>query len=389
MRITGDWLITPETQAVFAMLSEAGHTAYVVGGCVRNALLGEPVSDIDISTDARPEQVMALARAAGLQAVPTGIEHGTVTVISRRVPYEITTFRRDVETDGRRAVVAFADSLEEDAHRRDFTMNALYADASGVLRDPVGGLADLRARQVRFIDDPEARIREDYLRILRFFRFNAWYGRDKGGFDRAALAAIAGNLDGLATLSRERVGAEMVKLLSAPDPTPAVAAMEQAGVLRCILPGAVTTVLGPLVYLEDEAGLAPDPMLRLAALGGEAAAERLRLSKAQAKVLAFFRQEVGAATPAGELGYRHGADLSEKLLTLRAALLQEHIDRRAFAEMEEGAAAVFPLRAADLMPAYEGRALGDRLRFLEALWITSGFELTREELLGQGPSDAG
>ncbi|WP_283646234.1 CCA tRNA nucleotidyltransferase [Marinovum algicola] len=381
MRITGDWLITRATQAVCAMLTEAGHSAYFVGGCVRNALMGEPVADIDISTDARPERVMELARAAGLQAVPTGIDHGTVTVISHKVPHEITTYRRDVETDGRRAVVAFADSIEEDARRRDFTMNALYADASGAVRDPVGGLDDLKAHHVRFIDDPAARIREDYLRILRFFRFNAWYGRAKGGFDREALAAIADNLDGLETLSRERVGAEMIKLLSAPDPTRAVAAMDKAGVLLRILPGAVISALGPLVYVEDEAGLAPDPVLRLAALGGEDVAERLRLSKAQAKALAFFRHEVGAATPPAEIGYRHGAEQSEKLLALRAALLQEHIDRKAFAEMEEGANAVFPIRAADLMPEYEGPALGERLRLLETLWITSGFELTRDELL--------
>ncbi|WP_417523373.1 CCA tRNA nucleotidyltransferase [Marinovum sp.] len=383
MRITGDWLIAPETQAVCAMLTEAGHSAYFVGGCVRNALMGAPVSDIDISTDAHPERVMELAKAAGLNAVPTGIDHGTVTVISRRVPHEITTYRRDVETDGRRAVVAFADTIEEDARRRDFTMNALYADASGAVRDPVGGLEDLKARRVRFIDDPAERIREDYLRILRFFRFNAWYGRPKGGFDREALAAIADNLDGLESLSRERVGAEMVKLLAAPDPTRAVAAMDKAGVLLRILPGAVITALGPLVYVEDEAGIAPDPMLRLAALGGEDVAERLRLSKAQAKALEFFRHEVGAATPPAEIGYRHGAELSEKLLALRAAILQEHIDGRAFAEMEEGAAAIFPIRAADLMPDYEGPALGARLRALETLWITSGFTLTKEELLGR------
>lgn len=383
MRITGDWLITPETQAVCALLTEGGHAAYFVGGCVRNALLGEPVSDIDISTDARPERVMALARAAGLNAVPTGIDHGTVTVISRGVPHEITTYRRDVETNGRRAVVAFADSLEEDARRRDFTMNALYADPTGAVRDPVGGLEDLKARRVRFIDDPAARIREDYLRILRFFRFNAWYGRDSAGFDREALAAIADNLDGLDSLSRERVGAEMLKLLAAPDPAPAVAVMEKLGVLLRLLPGAVTTALGPLVYVEDEAGLALDPILRLAALGGEDVTEGLRLSKAQAKALDFFRREVGGATPPGEIGYRHGAERSEKLLALRAALLQEHIDREAFAAVEEGAAAVFPLRAADLMPEYQGPALGARLRLLETLWITSGFELSREELLGQ------
>ena len=239
-RVSGAWLSAPGTQAVLGMLTDAGHAAYAVGGCVRNALIGKAVEDVDIATDARPQTVMALAEAAGLKPVPTGIDHGTVTVVADGTGYEVTTFRADVETDGRHATVRFSDDVKEDARRRDFTMNALYADASGAVRDPVGGLDDLKAHHVRFIDDPAARIREDYLRILRFFRFNAWYGRAKGGFDREALAAIADNLDGLETLSRERVGAEMIKLLSAPDPTRAVAAMDKAGVLLRILPGAVS-----------------------------------------------------------------------------------------------------------------------------------------------------
>ncbi|TNF20138.1 MAG: CCA tRNA nucleotidyltransferase [Rhodobacteraceae bacterium] len=382
MKVTGDWLSDPTTQSVCAMLTEAGHTAHFVGGCVRNALLGAPVSDIDISTDARPERVMELARAAGFHAVPTGIDHGTVTIVANHVPHEITTWRKDIETDGRRAVVAFADSLEEDARRRDFTMNALYADPSGAVVDPVGGLADLKTRRVRFIDDANARIREDYLRTLRFFRFNAWYGREKGGFDREALAAIAENLDGLETLSRERVGAEMLKLLAAPDPARALAAMEKSGVLLRILPGADARTIGPLVYVEEETGIDRDPILRLAALGGgEDVADRLRLSKAQARALAFFREELGSATPPHEIGYRFGSDLSEKLLVLRAAMLQEHVDRKAFAAMEEGANASFPISAADLMPRYEGPSLGDKLRALEILWIASGFTLSRDDLL--------
>jgi len=381
MKVTGDWLTNPATQSVCAMLTEAGHSAYFVGGCVRNALMDEPVSDIDISTDARPEKVMDLAKSAGFRAVPTGVDHGTVTIVANHVPHEITTWRKDVETDGRRAVVAFADSIEEDARRRDFTMNALYADPEGAVVDPVGGLADLKARKVRFIDDADARIREDYLRTLRFFRFNAWYGRNKGGFDREALAAIAANLDGLESLSRERVGAEMIKLLSAPNPARAMAAMEKSGALLRILPGADSRTIGPLVYVEDETGIERDPILRLAALGGEDVEERLRLSKAQARELAFFREEVGSATPPHEIGYRFGADLSEKLLVLRAAMLQEHVDRKAFAAMEEGANAIFPISASDLMPRYQGPALGDKLRALEILWIASGFTLGRDDLL--------
>ncbi len=173
-RISADWLTGKQPQAVCAMLTEAGHQAWFVGGCVRNALIGAPISDIDITTDAPPERVTILAKNAGFHPVPTGFDHGTVTVVVQGHPFEVTTFRHDVETDGRRAVVAFANTIEDDAHRRDFTMNALYAAPDGLVADPLGGLPDLEARRVRFIDDAHDRIREDYLRILRFFRFHAW-----------------------------------------------------------------------------------------------------------------------------------------------------------------------------------------------------------------------
>src|SRR5690606_38866740 len=169
MRITDAWLKDEGLQQVLHLLTDAGHLAFLVGGCVRNALLGKSVADIDIATDAVPDRVTDVARAAGLKVVPTGVEHGTVTVVVQGVPHEVTTFRRDVETFGRHATVAFSTCVEEDAARRDFTMNALYADAAGRIVDPIGGLPDLMARRVRFVGDADARIREDYLRILRFF----------------------------------------------------------------------------------------------------------------------------------------------------------------------------------------------------------------------------
>nr|MDA3889890.1 CCA tRNA nucleotidyltransferase [Allgaiera sp.] len=217
MKITGAWLTRPETRAVCAALTGAGHRALFVGGCVRNALLGVAVADIDIATDAAPETVTILAENAGLKAVPTGIDHGTITVVSGGIAHEVTTFRRDVETFGRHATVAFTADPAEDAARRDFTMNALYATPEGEVLDPLGGLPDLQARRLRFVGDPASRIREDYLRILRFFRFHAWYGDQQEGLDPEGIAACAENLDGLAGLSRERIGTEMRKLLSAPD----------------------------------------------------------------------------------------------------------------------------------------------------------------------------
>ncbi|MCE8544351.1 CCA tRNA nucleotidyltransferase [Ruegeria pomeroyi] len=380
-RINEAWLTHPATQKVCRTLTDGGAQALFVGGCVRNALLGAPVSDIDITTDARPERVMELAAAAGIKAVPTGIAHGTVTLVAGGIPHEVTTFRRDVETDGRRAVVAFSDSIHEDAARRDFTMNALYARPDGTVLDPLDGLPDLQARRVRFIGDATDRIREDYLRSLRYFRFHAWYGDADAGFDAEALAAIAGNLDGLTRLSRERVGAEMLKLLAAPDPAPSVAAMRAAGVLAQLLPGADDRALAPLVHLED--GLSADPIRRLAALGDGETLASLRLSKAQMAALDTLRHAALGTAGAGELGHDLGVEAARDALLLRAALLDQPLDPHAPAAIARGAAAVFPVTARDLMPAFSGPALGARLATLKAHWIASDFTLSRTALLAR------
>ncbi len=380
MKVMGDWLTRAETQAVCAMLSVAGQQVLLVGGCVRNALLGEPVADIDIATDAVPDRVLALCAATGFRAVPTGIEHGTVTVIVGGVPHEVTTFRRDVETDGRHAVVAFATDVAEDAGRRDFTMNALYARPDGTVIDPMGGLPDLLARRVRFVGEARARITEDYLRILRFFRFHAWYGDPAGGLDAEGLAACAGLLDGLDGLARERVGAEMRRLLSAPDPAPSVGAMALAGILARVLPGADPVALAPLVHLEH--GLPPDWLRRLAVLGGEAPADALRLSRDEARQLDLLRGGIGSVAAVAELAHRLGAVRARDVVMLRAASLGSPMPDGWQQAIDRGATARFPVRAADLMPGLTGRELGARLAELEARWIASGFSLTRADLLG-------
>ncbi|MDC0343783.1 CCA tRNA nucleotidyltransferase [bacterium] len=374
-RLTANWLDRPETQAVCSALTKSGGLALFVGGCVRNTLLGAPVRDIDIATDVKPDQVIALVEAAGLKAVRTGIDHGTITVVSAGLPHEVTTFRRDVETDGRRAVVAFSKDVAEDAARRDFTMNALYATPEGEVMDPLGGLPDLQARRVRFIGLAQDRIREDHLRSLRFFRFHAWYGDAAGGMDPDALAAIAAHLEGLHSLSRERVGAEMMKLLGAPDPAPSVASMRQIGVLQAILPGADDTALGPLVHLCDS----HDAVLRLAALGrGFDAA--LRLSKADARRAAVLRAAAEEGDP-GALGYRLGESEARAALTLRAALMGQPLADADLDLARTGARQTFPVSSGDLMPAISGPALGETLRSLEAAWIASDFTLSRSDLL--------
>ena len=238
------WLTAPATRAVIAALEAAGGPgcARFVGGCVRNALIGRPVADIDIATTLQPNATERAVRAAGLKAVPTGIAHGTVTAVAERTPFEITTLRRDVSTDGRNATVAFTDDWAEDAARRDFRLNALYADAAGQVFDPTGeGVPDALAGRIVFVGDPETRIREDFLRILRFFRFHAWYGR--GEPDAAALAACQALAPGMTRLSAERVSSELMKLLSAPDPRAAVRAMAETAVLDQVLPEAKLTAL--------------------------------------------------------------------------------------------------------------------------------------------------
>ena len=382
MKVSGDWLSHPGTQGVLATLAGAGHQALVVGGCVRNAILGVPVSDVDIATDALPDRVAALCAASGYKVVPTGIEHGTLTIIAADRAHEITTFRHDVETDGRRATVAFARTVAEDAARRDFTMNALYAEADGTLRDPLGGLPDLLARKVRFVGDASDRIREDYLRILRFFRFHAWYGDPEVGMDPQALDAIAGGLDGLDRLSRERVGQEMRKLLGAPDPAPAVAVAQATGVLARLLPGADSRALAPLVHLE--AGLPPRWLRRLAVLGATDAADRLRLSRAEVQTL--MRIQAAMAMTPEEAAFRHGAETAQDAMLATAAAMGVALPPDWLSRIRHAADQRFPVRASDLMPALQGAALGQMLSVLERRWIESGFTLDRAALLANRPA---
>lgn len=380
-----DWLSSPSVRKVAGAFAEEGVALWFVGGCVRNSLIGGAATDIDAASDARPEAVIEIAKRAGLKAIPTGIEHGTVTVIAAGEPIEITTFRKDVETDGRRAVVAYSTEMAEDAQRRDFTMNALYLSPEGVLVDPCGtGREDLMAGRVRFIGAPEARISEDYLRILRYFRFFAWYGSAEDGVDPEALSAIAELQDGLAGISAERIGAEMRKLLAAPNPVPAVAAMAQCGVLARLLPGAGIGLLGPYVHLEAEAGLAPDMMARLVALGGEGLDDRLRLSRAEQKarrilVEGLERPELGSE----ETGYRYGSSVGMRIEVLRRATTGRPLDPTAFPAIAKGSNHQFPLKAADLPAELEGAAIGGALRRGEAMWIESGFVLDNQALLSR------
>lgn len=376
-RISADWVDAPASRAVMAALGEG----FFVGGCVRNALLGAPVADIDIATPLFPDETVRKLEAAGLKVVPTGLAHGTVTAVHDGTAIEVTTFRADVETFGRHATVAFTTDMAVDAARRDFTMNALYADKDGEVIDPLDGIADLNARHVRFIGDPHDRIREDYLRILRFFRFHAWYGAD--GLDADGLAACAEMADGLETLARERVGWEFRKLLGAPDPAPAVASMAASGVLMRCLPGADPTALAPLVHIEGIVGCDPDWLTRLTVLGGGGLTERLRLSRAETAGLARRRQALEAGLAPAVAGYRFGRAAALSASLVLCASLGTLPPEDLGAEIARGAKAIFPLKASHLIEAgmTPGPLLGAALARAEAAWVESGFLLEQSALI--------
>jgi poly(A) polymerase len=390
-RLTGThWLDRPETQAVFAALAARGHASRAVGGAVRNALVGRPVADVDIATDARPEEVMRAAEAAGLKAVPTGLAHGTVTVVAGSRPYEVTTLRKDVETHGRHATVAFTDDWAEDAKRRDFTLNALYCGADGTVFDPLGGYPDLAARRVRFIGDARQRIREDYLRILRFFRLTAEFA--EGPADAEGLAACVRERSGLSILSAERVRGELLRLLAAPRGPEIAALMQDYGLLPSVLGAAPRpTLLARLAAVEAALGLVPDPVLRLAALAvqtpedAERLRDRLRLSNGEtAKLVRAAGRGAGIGPPSPEARarawlYHHGAAPYRQRVLLDWAragdLPGSEPWRRRFELPDRWQAPRFPLSGADVLaqgvPA--GRRVGEMLRTLEAWWIAGDF----------------
>jgi poly(A) polymerase len=381
------WMTAQKTRAVLEAL---GPDARFVGGAVRNALLKREVSDIDIATPLTPDEVTKRLTAAGLGAVPTGFEHGTVTAISSGTPFEVTTLRRDVSTDGRRAVVAFTTDWKEDAQRRDFTMNALYATADGEVIDLVGGIADLQAGRVRFVGDATTRIREDYLRILRLFRFHAWYGT--GDIDSAALRAVAAEKAGLAQLSGERVAKELLRLLGADDPAPVLRTMAAAGILSELLPGALSIArLEHLAAIDAGAFFTPDPVLRLAALlpndvaVAKSVAAKLRLSNAHAarlEDLAGAKEKIVSYLSIKEvrkLLYRIGIGPFRDRVFLKWAEDPKESNAINWRMLLEVASTwprpAFPLTGRDVMLAGvpEGPLVGRILAEVEDWWIDADF----------------
>jgi len=390
------WLKDGALARLVALLDRDGEEARVVGGAVRNALLHLAVEEIDVATTAVPDEVVRRVEKAGWKAVPTGIEHGTITVVIDGKPFEVTTLRQDVETYGRKAKVAFGRDWTADSTRRDFTINALSATADGTVYDYVGGLADVAARRVRFIGDPAQRIAEDYLRILRFFRFHAWYGADAP--DAAGLHACIVARSGLETLSRERVRMELLKLMLAPRATPVLAVMAETGLLGTVLGGVpFLASFENVAKAEAAMGIAPDPVRRLGALGvvvkedADRLGERLRLSNAEA-------QRLSALDHWWRVSPARGGNTARALLYQVGP--QSFVDRVLFAwaRSKDGArdqswhelaslpqrwtAPGLPLKASDFMSRgiAAGPALGAALHRAEQYWIEADFPSDRRAL---------
>jgi poly(A) polymerase len=391
-RLEAAWLREAPLAPLLAVLDRDGEEARVVGGAVRNALLAVPVGDIDIATTAIPQEVVRRVQAAGFKPVPTGIEHGTITVVADGRPFEVTTLREDVETYGRHAKVVFGRDWRRDAERRDFTINALSASRDGAIHDYVGGLADVAERRVRFIGEPARRIAEDYLRILRFFRFHAAYGR--GLPDPAGVAASIAGRAGLDQLSRERVRMELIKLLLAEHPVPSLAVMAEAGLLEQVVGGVpLLASASNMIKLEAELALAPDPVRRLGALAvsivedAERLRERLRLTNAEHEQLmsmaeAWWRISAAWGEPeARVLLYRLGPErFTDRVLLAWTRAPEGAADARwrALATLPtRWIAPAFPLKAAHFIArgVPRGPRLGDALAAAEEAWIAEGFPL--------------
>jgi len=376
------WMSDRSVRRLLGALAKGGIAARFVGGCVRNTVLGRPVDDIDIAVDKPPETVMRTLEAADLKVVPTGLRHGTVTAIVEGRPFELTTLRRDLETDGRRAVVAFTDDWRADAERRDFTFNALYADPDGTIWDPFDGRADLLAGRVRFIGDPDQRIAEDRLRVLRFFRFHAWFGKpplDSAGFD-----ACRRNAGTLSALSAERVAKELLRLLAAPAPADALAAMAEAGALDHWLPEyAGTARLKALVAREETA----DPLRRLAAIvspsAATAVAKRLKLSTQDSLRLQLMLEPAVPGDPENRRAalYRLGTSLF-----VDRVLLEGPGDwQAALALARRWTPPELPISGADALALglKPGPQVGALLEAVERWWIAGDFSADRAACLAE------
>lgn len=377
------WLRNPSAQKLSKLYKNFGYQVLFVGGCVRNTILKMPVTDIDLATDAQPEEIIKIAKENNIRFVPTGLAHGTITLIIDNKNYQITTFRTDFDHDGRYAKVEFTESLLLDASRRDLTINALYCNHVGEVIDPLNGLDDIKKQKIKFIGNPNERIKEDNLRILRFFRFQAIYGNKNLEIDSIALEACHNHKSKLAALSKERITSELRKILSAPNPLEVIIKMNETGVLNELFQNVSIDSLEAYLKTEEKFKININWLGRLLSLQVTQEEESLKLTRCEFKFLKQTKSAIENQIHVLEFSYYNGVENGKIYSILQNFRHNIILSKNLLNQINSLATKKFPITAKDLMPEIRGKKLGEALRSLEDRWIKSNFTLSKKELLAE------
>jgi poly(A) polymerase len=380
-KLKNNWLNQPSAQCLSKAFKNYGHQALFVGGCVRNSILKVPVTDIDMATDALPETIIRISKENNFKFIPTGLTHGTITIIIDKIAYQITTFRSDIANDGRHAKVEFTTSLLLDASRRDLTINALYCDINGKIIDPLNVLKDLNNRIIKFIGDPNKRIAEDYLRILRFFRFQAIYGNELLEINLPALNACQEHKSKLATLSKERTTSELRKLFSSNNPTRTIIKMIDTGILNQLFESCSVNSFVSYIKAEKKYKIKINWIGRLLSLQGSNIEEVLTLTRRELKMIKYTKKAIKQNMPIFEFSYYNGMEYGIMYLLLQHGMKKTILNKISINKVSSIVTRKFPVTAKDLMPKLKGKKLGDELKKLESQWIKSDFTLNKNQLL--------
>jgi len=377
------WLRNPSAQKLSKLYKSFGYQVLFVGGCVRNTILKMPVTDIDLATDAQPEEIIKIAKENNIRFVPTGLAHGTITLIIDNKNYQITTFRTDFDHDGRYAKVEFTESLLLDASRRDLTINALYCNHVGEVIDPLNGLDDIKKQKIKFIGNPNERIKEDNLRILRFFRFQAIYGNKNLEIDSIALEACHNHKSKLAALSKERITSELRKILSAPNPLEVIIKMNETGVLNELFQNVSIDSLEAYLKTEEKFKININWLGRLLSLQATQEEESLKLTRCEFKFLKQTKSAIENQIHVLEFSYYNGVENGKIYSILQNFRHNIILSKNLLNQINSLATKKFPITAKDLMPEIRGKKLGEALRSLEDRWIKSNFTLSKKDLLAE------
>ena len=377
------WLRNPSAQKLSKLYKNFGYQVLFVGGCVRNTILKMPVTDIDLATDAQPEEIIKIAKENNIRFVPTGLAHGTITLIIDNKNYQITTFRTDFDHDGRYAKVEFTESLLLDASRRDLTINALYCNHVGEVIDPLNGLDDIKKQKIKFIGNPNERIKEDNLRILRFFRFQAIYGNKNLEIDSIALEACHNHKSKLAALSKERITSELRKILSAPNPLEVIIKMNETGVLNELFQNVSIDSLEAYLKTEEKFKININWLGRLLSLQVTQEEESLKLTRCEFKFLKQTKSAIENQIHVLEFSYYNGVENGKIYSILQNFRHNNILNKNLLNQINSLATKKFPITAKDLMPEIRGKKLGEALRSLEDRWIKSNFTLSKKDLLAE------